>query len=51
MLEGAGGNISLTPDFLQHLMNELVLKTNLKGLAPPESRRQPKACRAGATVR
>jgi hypothetical protein len=34
VLEGAGGNISLTPDFLQHLMNELVLKTNLKGLAP-----------------
>ncbi len=34
VLEGPNGNISLTPDFFQHLMNELVLKTNLKGMAP-----------------
>jgi hypothetical protein len=34
VLEGPDGNVSLTPDFFQHLMNELVLKTNLKGIAP-----------------
>jgi hypothetical protein len=34
VLEGLNGNISLTPDFFQHLVNELLFKTNLKGLAP-----------------
>jgi hypothetical protein len=34
VLEGAGGNISLTPDFAQHLVDELLFKTNLKALAP-----------------
>jgi hypothetical protein len=34
VIEGAADNISLTPDFLQHLVNELLFKTNLKALAP-----------------
>ncbi len=34
VLEGPQGNVVLTPDFLQHLLDELVLKTKLKGVAP-----------------
>ncbi|MBI1356789.1 MAG: hypothetical protein GC160_20810 [Acidobacteria bacterium] len=39
VLEGVDKDVSLTPDFLEHLVNELVFKTDIKGIAPHWAKR------------
>ena len=39
VLEGVDQQVALTPDFLQHLIDELVFKTELKGIAPGWAKR------------